>query len=292
MITTQTNHSVAFPPRIYLDAPIIQRNDDILRCEPAEVVDMALGKLQRAGIVLLEWHSLLYHRMNVPVLIKARTCISMLVPIAISRISLQDYSYVVPDEQLDEASVLLSSMGLPLSPPTTLLLTTEGDFQAKARFHRITPWTSPSFVQHLALYPQSFSTLDDSELEEKPPHHSTTSSLCKSIRVPSRPAVYASIIRLLLNYPQYCATTTVLQSDLSELIGYDLLGLEDGYLDPYDEETIVAIGLEQRLANATQVVMLWGIDGVWRPGEEWIGDALGAVVAGTGSIEHLPCKES
>ena len=23
---------------------------------------------------------------------------------------------------------------------------------------------------------------------------------------------------------------------------------------------------------------------------EWIGDALGAVVAGTGSIEYLPCK--
>ena len=137
----------------------------------------------------------------------------------------------MPDEQVDQASVLLSSMGLPLSPPSTLLLMTEGDFQAKARFHRITLCTSPSFVQHLALYPQSFSTLDDSELEEKlPSHHSTTSSLCKSIRVPSRPAVYASIIRLLLGYPEHCPTTTVLRSDLSELqvIGYDLLELEDG----------------------------------------------------------------
>lgn len=199
----------------------------------------------------------------------------------------------MPDEQLDQASVLLSLMGLPFSPPSKLLLMTEGDFQAKARFHRITLWTSPSFVQHLALYPQSFSTLDDSELEEKPPsHHSTTSSLCKSILVPSRPAVYASIIRLLLSYPQYCATTTVLRSDLSELIGYDILGLEDGYLDPNDEEALVAIGLEQRLAHAAQVVLRWGTDGVWRPGEEWIGHALGAVVAGTGSIEYLPCKES
>ena len=199
----------------------------------------------------------------------------------------------MPDEQLDQASVILSSMGLPLSPPSKLLLMTEGDFQAKAIFHRISLWTSPSFVQHLALYPQSFSTLDDSELEEKPPsHYSTTFSLCKSIRVPSRPAVYASIIRLLLSYPQYCATTTALQSDLSELIGYDFLGLEDGYLDPNDEEALVAIGLEQRLAHATQVVLQWGIDGVWRPGEEWIGDALGAIVGGTGCIEYLPCKES
>ena len=85
---TLTNHSVAaFPPRIYLDAPIKQNNDDILRCEPGDVVDMALGRLQSAGIVLLEWHSLLYHRMNVPVLIRARISISMSVPLVISRIS-------------------------------------------------------------------------------------------------------------------------------------------------------------------------------------------------------------
>jgi hypothetical protein len=70
-------------------------------------------------------------------------------------------------------------------------------------------------------------------------------------------------------------------------VGYDLLGLEDGYLDPNDKEALVAIGLEQRLADATQVVLQWGIDGVWRPGEEWIGDALGPVVAGTVSIEGL-----
>lgn len=90
MITTLSNHSVAaFPPRIYLDAPIKteQKNDDILRCEPGDVVDMALGRLQSAGIVLLEWHSLLYHRMNVPVLVGARISISMSVLMVISRIS-------------------------------------------------------------------------------------------------------------------------------------------------------------------------------------------------------------
>ncbi|KAF8328987.1 hypothetical protein F5887DRAFT_1006143 [Amanita rubescens] len=254
-------------------APLKQNNDDILRREPAEVVDMALGKLQTAGIVMLEWLALLYRRMNVPVIIK-------------------NYSYLVPDEQLDKASALLSSMGLPLSPHSTLLLMTDGDFHAKARLHRITIWTLPSSVQHLALYPQSFSTLDDSELEEMPPSHlSTTSSLCKSIRVPSPPAVYASIFRLLLRYPKHCATTTVLLSDLSELIGYDLLGLEDGYLDPYDKEALAAVGLNQRLKHGAKIVLQWGIDGAWRPGEEWIGDALAAVVAGTGDLECLPLKD-
>lgn len=199
----------------------------------------------------------------------------------------------MPDEQLDQASDILSSIGLPVSLPSRLLLKTEGDFQAKARFHRITPWTSPSSVQHLALYPQSFSTLDESELEEKPPFHlPTTSARCKSIRVPSRPAVYSSIIRSMLNYPGHCATTTVLQSDLSELIGYDLLGIEDGYLDPNDEEALAAMGLDQRLAHGAQIILQWGDDGVWRQGEDWIGDALRAVVAGTGSIEYLPCKAS
>jgi hypothetical protein len=87
MITAQTSHSVAaFPPQTYFDAPFKQNNDDILCCEPAEVVDMALGRLQRAGIVLVEWHSLLYHRMNVPVLIKACICIYM--PVSMTRISL------------------------------------------------------------------------------------------------------------------------------------------------------------------------------------------------------------
>ena len=63
------------------------KNEDILYVSKfAEVVDMALGRLQRAGIVLLEWHSLLHHslhRMNVPVLIRVRICISRPVPMVI-----------------------------------------------------------------------------------------------------------------------------------------------------------------------------------------------------------------
>jgi hypothetical protein len=205
----------------------------------------------------------------------------------ISRISLWDYSYVVPDEQLDQASILLSSMGLPLSPPSTLLLMTEGDFQAKARFHRITLWTSPSFVQHLAFYPQSFSTLDDSELEEKPPHHSTYANLSVyPLEQSTRRSSACCLVPTVLYYNNGTLVGSIgTYRNLSELIGRSP---RDGYLDPNGEEALVAIGLEQRLADATQVVFQWGIDGVWRPGEEWIGDALSAVVAGTGSIEYLP----
>jgi hypothetical protein len=80
-----------------------------------------------------------------------------------------------------------------------------------------------------------------------------------------------------------------------ELIRYNLLRLEDGYVDTNDEEAVVAIGLEQRLAHATQAVLQWGIDSFWHPGpEEWIGDALAVVIKGTGDIEYLPssCQES
>ena len=60
-----------------------------IRFKHAEVVDMALGRLQRAGIlVLLEWHSLLHHRMNAPVLIRVRICISRPVPMVIYLIEL------------------------------------------------------------------------------------------------------------------------------------------------------------------------------------------------------------
>lgn len=169
----------------------------------------------------------------------------------------------MPDKKLDHASVILSSMGLPLSPPSSLHLRTEGlSSQSTLSLHHS---HDLAFVR---TAPGTLSTtLDNSELDEKPPHHSTI-SVCKSILVPSRPALYASIIRLLLSYPKNCATTKVLRSNLSELIGYDLLELEDGYMDTNDDEAVVAIGLAQRLVDATQDALQWGTDGVWRPGEE------------------------
>jgi hypothetical protein len=43
----------------------------------------------------------------------------------------QDFSYVIQDECLEDASGILSAMGLPIAFPSRLLLKTEGDFQAK-----------------------------------------------------------------------------------------------------------------------------------------------------------------
>ncbi|KAF8530443.1 hypothetical protein BU17DRAFT_36210 [Hysterangium stoloniferum] len=262
-ITTSTSNG-HFSQQICLNP---QPNDDqILHYESAQVVDMALERLQHAGMMLIEWRSLLYRRMNVPMIVK-------------------NYSYVVPDEQLTNASDILSIMGLPLSTPSTGFLS-EGDFQSKGHFYRVTRWTMSSSVQYMVLYPLSFSSLSLSELEKEPPMHLYSSIRCPSIYVPSRPAVYASIIRLMTKYPPTCGTMTALRSDLSELIGYDLLQLEDGYIDSDDDE---AQNVSDRLVQASLIVEAWGT-GVWRKGEEWIGDALNAAVVGVGDIEHFPCK--
>jgi len=81
--------------------------------------------------------------------------------------------------------------------------------------------------------------------------------------------------------------TTVLRSDLSELIDYDLLELADGYVDDKEWE---AKEVDKRLTHAPQIVKGWGPQ-AWRKGEDWMADALAAVAAGSGSIEYLPHRE-
>ncbi|KAJ6551536.1 hypothetical protein B0H19DRAFT_1158068 [Mycena capillaripes] len=75
-----------------------------------------------------------------------------------------------------------------------------------------------------------------------------------------------------------------LLSQLSELIGYHLLGLSNGYIDSEDEERWNVSG---RMSDAAHLVKSWDVDQVWRDGEEWMGDALAEVVR-TGRIEDLP----
>lgn len=287
MSQTQTiSASPSFSPfhRLYLDTSSRQ---SVLYLDPAEVVDIALQKLQKAGVELIEWRSLLYRRMNVPVVLVVS--FNFHIQFYGDTQYIQDYSYVVSDERLEDASAILSAMGLPIAAPSRLLLRTEGDFQAKGRFHRITRSTSVSSVQHLVLYPLSFSTLLPSELDERAPFHTPSpSTRGSSIYVPSRPALYASIIRLMVQYDSYDPTIKVLQSDLSELIGYDLLRL-DGYVDPNDDVEWELKNVDKRLAEAAEQVLDW--EYVWRKGEEWIRDALSAIVAGTGCIEYLPHKE-
>jgi len=126
------------------------------------------------------------------------------------------------------ASSILSAMNLPLSLPSYSPFMAESDFYSKGLFHRITRWTSPALIQHFVLYPLSFSTLSLSELQEDTPFHGTPNLKlrCRSIYVPSKPAVYASIIRLMLNYSRFCIISSVLRSELSSLVVYDLLGYD------------------------------------------------------------------
>jgi hypothetical protein len=92
----------------------------------------------------------------------------------------------------------------------------------------------------------------------------------------------------MLAYPRFCPTRTVLQSNLSELIGYNLYDLQVGYVGIDDEELCTALEVDRRVDDALRIVQGWGCDLAWREGEEWMGDALAAVVKGWGQIKFLP----
>ena len=193
---------------------------------------------------------------------------------------------------MEAASDILTDLGLPLQPTSTFRTRCDGDFHAKGRFHRITHSTRESSVQHFVLYPLSFSSLAWSEVTKQAPYHIRPSVRCPNIFVPRPSAIYASLIRIMLNYPRYCSTRTNLESDLSELIGYHFLGLENGYVDSDDDALWEGLEIEQRITDAVLLVRQWSWDREWREDEEWIGDVLAAVVNGSGGndIENLPYK--
>jgi len=86
------------------------------------VVDIIVHKIQSEGIQLVEWHYLLQsRRMNVPHI-------------------LSDYSFLVPDNDVDKTSKLIEQNGLPPRTPSKLSFTTGGDMSAKGLFflHSIT----------------------------------------------------------------------------------------------------------------------------------------------------------
>jgi hypothetical protein len=188
---------------------------------------------------------------------------------------------LVPDAQVEKASQTLSDLGLPLEPLNKHLVTTGGDFDSQGLCHRITRSTSTYMLQYLIIYPQSFATISDDELEELQPNH-ILSSRCKSVLVPTQPAIYAGIMRMMLRYPRFCSSMYTLRSDLSELIGYHMWRFHDGHVDPDEED-------EWSADDAACIVRSWNLDRVWREGEEWMGDILVEVVR-TFRMDHLPCK--
>ncbi|KAJ7742891.1 hypothetical protein B0H16DRAFT_1019430 [Mycena metata] len=243
------------------------RSRGILENTPEHVLDLALSRLQTVGIKLVEWRHLVDRRMGVPALIK-------------------NYSYLVPDALVPQASHALTDLGLPFVPPTKFEISVYGDFAVRGHSHRITQAIDSWRVQHLVIYPQSFATLADSEFEMRPPSH-LLSPGCAPVLVPTAPAVYASILRMMLQYDKFHATMRILQSQLSELIGYHLLGLSGGFIDVDDDEEWERWDVNRRISDAVYLVRSSGVDEVWRDGEEWMGDALAEVVK-TGHTEHLP----
>jgi hypothetical protein len=73
------------------------------------------------------------------------------------------------------------------------------------------------------------------------------------ILVPRPSAVYAWILRTMMNYPESSSVWTVLSSVLSELVGYHLLHVEDGYINPDEEpERWRELDFEKRAAQAVK----------------------------------------
>jgi len=127
-----------------------------------------------------------------------------------------EFCIIIPfssHDRLEEASEILSGMGLALSTPPQYILKADGDFQAKGHFHRITRAMSPATITLSNIFPgQKFTNHDLAIMYPRP---WAAPYMC------SPPALCASLIRMLSQYPKQYSTVYVLRSDLSELIGYD-----------------------------------------------------------------------
>lgn len=192
----------------------------------------------------------------------------------------------MPDEQLEKASGVVSDLGLSRSQPPRILAMTSGDLYTLGHLHRLTRSTLMSTVQFLHLFPASFASFTPSELYPAPNH--TFSSL--PILIPQAPALYSSLVRIMSRYPRNSPARKTLAAQLEMFINYHLLGfrLEDGYVDMDDEELCKELDVDGRIAAAIALVHGWSCDGEWREGEEWMGDALIALLSGKGDIALLP----
>ncbi|KZT11952.1 uncharacterized protein LAESUDRAFT_641422 [Laetiporus sulphureus 93-53] len=237
--------------------------------EPEELVDMALARLQCADLKPVEWKGLLYRRMGVPVLIK-------------------DFAFILPDNSVEYASKILTDMGLPRAQQSRFLSSTEGDFHTRGVFHRVTRETSPFFLQHIALYPASFAEISVHSplVTSAPSILGVDSPRTPNYLVPQPSAVYASLMRMMLRYPRQCSTRRCLNPDLSQLVGYHLLRLENDFIDPDDEEQWQKLDMDRRTEEAVCELRGW----IWEPGEEWIVDALEAVLRDSAEVEFLPWR--
>jgi hypothetical protein len=106
--------------------------------------------------------------------------------------------------------------------------------------------------------------------------------------VPKPPAVYSCLLRLLVRTPRKDPTRTVLKSDLSLLVMYHLYKLS-GYVDESDED--LSPEEDPVIQDSLRQVRQWTRNGEWREDEEWMADALGAIIEGRGDYDYLPWCE-
>ncbi|KAI0089704.1 hypothetical protein BDY19DRAFT_888854 [Irpex rosettiformis] len=243
--------------------PSTKHYDDPFDQLSGDLVETALAMLSKADIPLIPWGSLLYRSLGVPKV-------------------LLHYQFFVPDELLDLASSIISATHLPLTPPPPLLVDTVGDLITKGYLHRLTHATVPGAVQYLHLLPLSFAGFRTSELVEE--HHPSY-----TLSVPRPSAVYACLLRIMASYPRRNSPVRgYLEAELELLVNYHLIDLQIGYLDSEDEESWDALGMDAKVENAACTVSSWGAAGEWRCGEEWMGDALVAIIRGNGDVGELP----
>ncbi|THU96255.1 hypothetical protein K435DRAFT_858749 [Dendrothele bispora CBS 962.96] len=246
--------------------------DDLSAKSPEELVYLAVKKLTFINVELINFRTTLYKEMNVPLMII-------------------DYTYLVPDEFLLDASCALLELGLPIDQPASFVFGKEGDFMKLGKIHRITRSSLPGKVRYLILLPSSFASFAPEELHKIPvyPPKALHDHEPVYISSPRPSAVYAFLFRALARYPRAAHTRHELLSDLAELIRYDMYkmmcfneeGEDSDDYDPQDDPVI---------QDALERMREWSRAGEWRKGEEWIGDCLGAVVEGKGRVGLVPWK--
>lgn len=140
--------------------------------------------------------------------------------------------------------------------------------------------------QYIVLYPLSFSTLHPFELSETSSQYSE-SEHSSHILVPRPSAVYASLIRMVHLYPTHSSTSSILLSDLSELVTYHLLGYTLETLNYEDSGSDVDDDDARRLDAAISTIQQWTLQKEWAEGEEWMEIALSTLVR-TGKLSIPP----
>ncbi|THU96523.1 hypothetical protein K435DRAFT_965915 [Dendrothele bispora CBS 962.96] len=107
--------------------------DDLPAKSPEELVYLAVKKLTSINVELINFRTTLYKEMNVPLMII-------------------DYTYLVPDEFLLDASCPLLELGLPIDQPASFIQSgKEGDFMKLGEIYRITRSSLPGKVRYLIL---------------------------------------------------------------------------------------------------------------------------------------------